>query len=49
MSDAKLPAAVHSFLLQQGLVKTARQLAKDFFDYERKEDFAYDATSISRN
>ena len=27
----------------------ARQLAKDFFAYERKEDFAYDATSISGN
>lgn len=26
----------------------ARQLAKDFFDYDRDEDFAYDATTISR-
>lgn len=26
----------------------ARQLAKDFFDYDRDEDFAYDATAISR-
>jgi hypothetical protein len=29
MSDDKLNAAVHAFLLQQGLVKTARQLEKD--------------------
>jgi hypothetical protein len=27
----------------------ARQLAKDFFAYDRQEDFAYDATSISGN
>ncbi|MEE2990172.1 MAG: hypothetical protein VX715_06130 [Planctomycetota bacterium] len=27
----------------------ARQLAKDFFAYDRKEDFAYDVTSISGN
>ena len=29
MTDARLNAAVHSFLLQQGLVKTARKLEKD--------------------
>ena len=27
----------------------ARQLAKDFFAYDRQEDFAYDVTSISGN